>query len=179
MSAGTPCGTCSGLCCKRYSIEVTVADLHRMSTALGVPAATFCTTTPSWEGRCPIIPSRIAGGLVNLVISDELSGCRFYRDTIGANCSIYSARPRSCAVYPFFGGNGLVLQRADLPCPTTWNTRPDSTDEIDVLMGEIGDHNRLVRELEHRIGDDVDLATYVELLVAAVVAQASGSPGGR
>jgi Fe-S-cluster containining protein len=166
----TPCSVCDGRCCTRYSIEVTVQDLRRITSALKVPAATICHTVPSWEGRCPITPSRIAGNHVNIVISKTDTGCRFFRGGRDGNCTIYSVRPRSCAVYPFFGGDGIVLQREDLPCPAPWSVEhhtPTVAADLDALMADIDVHNRLVHEINDRVDDDIDVRKYLDLLLEA------------
>ncbi len=172
MSVATPCTQCQGHCCTRYSIEVTVHDLVRIATALDVPAASLCDTVPSWKGRCPIVPSLIGGRPVNLVVSKVETGCRFYRDGVGANCAIYPVRPGSCAVFPYFGGADLVLQRDAevLPCPAPWlpeHRPPTVATDLDVLMADIGVHNRLVDDLNGRVDDSIELTGYLELLLEA------------
>ncbi|MBF6303009.1 YkgJ family cysteine cluster protein [Nocardia amamiensis] len=181
MSFPTACSVCIGRCCTRYSIEVTAHDLQRISSAQGLPAATICGTVPSWEGRCPIEPSRIRGDLVNVVISQSDTGCRFYRGGHDGNCGIYPVRPRSCAVYPFFGGDGIVLQRENLPCPAPWSAQrhaPTVADDIDIMMAEISTHNQLVRDINTRVDDTAELTTYVNLLIDALAAHNHAHHGG-
>ena len=145
-----PCQSCAGGCCARYSIEVTVFDIERLSSTLGLDPAEFCDTLDSWPGRCAIEPSLVAGRLVNVVLRQVDRACLFL---VGGphGCSVYASRPRSCVVYPFMGSStGVLAQRPDRPCPAPWSVSrhaPGTASELARLNEEIAHHNALVRQL--------------------------------
>lgn len=164
----SPCAGCTGICCRMYSVELTVFDIRRLMAGLGLEPMEFCATVDSWPGRCQITPSRINGRSVNITLRQVDGACTFLRD--GAEgCSVYAHRPRSCAVYPFRQtGRQTAVPRAALPCPTSWTgwgNTPRWAADLAVLSKEIRRHNDAAAEVNTALGN-ADLEVHVEALLS-------------
>jgi Fe-S-cluster containining protein len=174
-----PCQSCGGGCCTRYSIEVTVYDIERLAVALSADPAAFCGTVESWPGRCMIEPSLVDERPVNLVLRQVDRACLFF---VGGphGCSVHSARPRSCMVYPFMGSSaGLPVQRSDRICPAPWSVSrhaPETSAELARLDDEIARHNMLVCELNH-LSPGANLREHLNALRAARAFRDTSPPG--
>ena len=178
----SPCTTCDGICCRTYSIEVTAFDIRRIAEGTGVAPEQFCSTIPSWAGRCAIAPSRIDGALVNIVLRQSAAkACLFY---VGGNkaCGIYAHRPRSCSIYPFrVGIRYVALLRNTVPCPSPWDSKIHAIDmpmQLALLEDEIRIHNRVSDMLDKEAVGEYGVAAFLRRLLAGVALELKKSRSG-
>lgn len=167
----SPCARCDGVCCRTYSVELTVFDIRRLMDGLGAKPETFCTTVESWPGRCLIAPSTIESSEVNFVLRRTAAGaCAFLRGG-SAGCGVYEHRPRACAAYPYRLDADLPVERERTPCPVPWQDRVEERNFLRVLrrlQAEATVHNALVRRLDAASAGDDGLFPYVHRLLFAL-----------
>lgn len=166
-----PCVSCDGRCCRRYSVELTVFDIRRLSLGLDVTPSQFCATVESWSGRCGLAPSLIDGQHVNIVLRRTADdACMFFRGG-ASGCGVYDHRPRPCAIYPHrLADAAKPRERDDALCPLSWSGRTDLADVASHLTAwqwEVRAHNRLVRSLNADSVGDLGLEAYLSRLLVA------------
>ncbi|RLE57440.1 MAG: hypothetical protein DRJ40_03800 [Thermoprotei archaeon] len=80
-----------GFCCREYSPNLTLGDIYRISTFLGISPVKFI------EKYCVV--EELLGGEVIKLRHDKY--CILLRTTHGVpTCCVYSIRPLSCRLYP-------------------------------------------------------------------------------
>jgi uncharacterized protein len=95
------CNGC-GDCCRRHRVALTHHDLARLKRVVTDPVEELVEWLPPDE----VDPDAESASFVMLppgsrlmVLSHTSAACRFL--TSDARCSVYSARPRDCELYPF------------------------------------------------------------------------------
>jgi Fe-S-cluster containining protein len=95
------CNGC-GDCCRKHRVALTHRDLARLTSATTVPAEAIVDWLPpdvvDLDAESASFVTLPAGSRL-MVLAHGGRGCRFL--TTGDRCSVYSARPRDCELYPF------------------------------------------------------------------------------
>lgn len=165
---------CSGCgdCCRKHRVALTHLDLARLARTLSDPVQTWV----SWLPPVGVDPDADSASFVTLpegprlmVLAHGKTGCRFL--TSDDRCSVYSARPRDCELYPFvlerdeerkvvrlalFEPEGCG-DRASTPASLAELERADAQRwaEVDAYRALVARWNRLAqhrRRLGHRSG---------------------------
>jgi Fe-S-cluster containining protein len=95
------CNGC-GDCCRRHRVAVTHLDLVRLARVVAEPVAALV----AWLPPDTVDLDAESASFVDLpegprlmVLAHQSRGCRFLTDD--DRCSVYTARPRDCELYPF------------------------------------------------------------------------------
>src|SRR4051812_48452278 len=105
------CTEC-GNCCRDLRVPLTDADLRRLVHASDLPASRIVEWLPSEAVDLTGEPGSLVvldheQGRVLMTLAQEAGACRFL--SADERCSVYAARPASCALFPFvpsFGPRG-------------------------------------------------------------------------
>jgi Fe-S-cluster containining protein len=119
--APLPCVTCHATCCS-YTVPITALDTVRLQTDLRRSAVEFTTLTDRDPDR---VGFRLqpGGPRLRIVLAKQTTGelrdwCTFFRAGGSAGgCSVYSARPMPCRMFPAVLSCGRIELRVPAPCP--------------------------------------------------------------
>jgi Fe-S-cluster containining protein len=163
------CNGC-GDCCRRHRVALTHHDLVRLARAVAEPLEALVEWLPPNEVDLDAESASFVSlppGPRLMVLRHSGGACRFL--TGDARCSVYSARPRDCELYPFVlerderrGPHRLTLfepagcgQRAPAPHALSLLDEADARRwaELDDYRARVSRWNRLARQrrrLRHR-----------------------------
>lgn len=116
------CAACTGDCCRRYKVGVTVADVRRVASGTALHPEEFITLLEDETGF-RLRPDGPAFDLY-LVRRKETGGCVFLMEIASgkARCGVYAHRPLVCSNFPTTLERGAVAIRQDTVCgPDSWN----------------------------------------------------------
>jgi uncharacterized protein len=112
ISTKIDCTTC-GNCCKSYMISVTQADAEKLASHLQIPAKQFIASKLSVSER--------EDTENEMIFSDR--PCSYLTDN---KCTVYSARPATCAEFPHLHKDEFVSRLYSVisnygVCPIVYN----------------------------------------------------------
>ncbi len=151
VSIELACGDCEA-CCVGLAVPVTHRDLLRLVAHTGLPPHELV----SWrlaseldlEGE-PETLVQFACGFRFLVLARQGAACRWLKP--GQGCSIYSARPICCRVYPLEHDGELCFQIDGALCNRQWEVeRGRIIDAVASRQRELSKYVDLVQRFNRR-----------------------------
>jgi len=116
------CAGCTGECCRKYKVAVTVSDVRRVAAGTALHPEEFITLLEDDEG----FRLRPDGPTLDLYLvrRPKNRGCVFLMELAPgkARCGVYAHRPLVCSNFPTKLARGAVAIRQDTVCgPDSWN----------------------------------------------------------
>lgn len=117
------CASCSGNCCRRYRVGITIADIQRLAEGTGLHPNHFVRLMEDDDEGFKLKP----GGptmSTYLIRRKDTGGCQFLMEIAPgkARCGVYAHRPLVCSNFPTMLSRGSVSVRQDTVCgEDAWN----------------------------------------------------------
>jgi len=117
------CAGCSGNCCRKYKVGVTVADVRALAAGMALHPKDFVRLLDADDDGFRLRPGGPAMELY-LIRRAETGACQFLMEIAPgkARCGVYAHRPLVCSTFPTTLQRGAVAIRQDTVCgPDAWN----------------------------------------------------------